>query len=124
MSICKPSEQYLNQLRKRYRKATKKQRGRILDEFVETAGYHRKHAIALRRGKRRHRNPKIPIYHPRRRAYLAEDKRAILWLAELFDQISAKCLRVAMTVELGNLQQRHHLRVSAACFKRLKTIRP
>ena len=88
MSICKPSEQYLNQLRKRYRQATKKQRGRILDEFVETSGYHRKHAIALLRGKRRHRNPKIPITHPRRRVYLAEDIRAILWLAVLFDQIS------------------------------------
>lgn len=124
MSICKPSEQYLNQLRKRYRKATKKQRGRILDEFVETTGYHRKHAIALLRGKRRHRNPKVPIHHPRRRVYLAEDKRAILWLAELFDQISSKRLRVAMTVELDHLRQRHHLQVSAACFKRLKTISP
>ena len=124
MSICKPSEQYLNQLRKRYRKATKKQRGRILDEFVETTGYHRKHAIALLRGKRRHRNPKIPISHPRRRVYLAEDKRALLWLAELFDQISSKRLRVAMTVELASLRQRHHLQVSAACFKRLKAISP
>lgn len=122
MAICRPSEQYLNQLRKRYRKATKKQCGRILDEFVETTGYHRKHAIALLRGKRRHRNPKIPILHPRRRVYLAEDKRAILWLAELFNQISSKRLRVAMNVELDKLRQRHHLQVSAACFKRVKTI--
>ena len=124
MSICKPSEQYLNQLRNRYRKATKKQRGRILDEFVETTGYHRKHAIALLRGKRCHRNPKMPISHPRRRVYLAEDKRAILWLAELFDQISSKRLRVAMDVELEHLRQQHHLHVSAACFKRLKAISP
>lgn len=124
MSICKPSEQYLNQLRKRYRRATKKQCGSILNQFVETTGYHRKHAIALMRGKRHHRNPKVPIRRPRRRVYLAEDKRAILWLAELFDQISSKRLRVAMTVELDHLRQRHHLQVSAACFKRLKTISP
>ncbi len=124
MSICKPSEQYLNQLRKRYRQATKKQCGRILDEFVETTGYHRKHAIALLRGKRCHRNPKIPISHPRRRVYLAEDKRTLLWLAALFDQISSKRLRVAMTVELDHLRQRGHLPVSAACFKRLKIISP
>jgi hypothetical protein len=39
MSTCKPSEQYLTKLRERYRQATKKQRGRILDEFVETTGY-------------------------------------------------------------------------------------
>jgi hypothetical protein len=124
MSICRPSEPYLNQLRKRYHKATKKECGRILDELVKTTGYHRKHAIALLRGKRRHRDPRIPIRHPRRRVYLAEDKRAILWLAELFDQISSKRLRIAMNVELDPLRQHHHLPVSAACFKRLKTISP
>lgn len=124
MSICKPSEQYLTKLRERYRQATKKQRGRILDEFVETTGYHRKHAIALLRDKRHHRNPHVPIRRPRRCTYLAEDKRAIRWLAELFDQISSKRLRSAMTVTLDPLRQRHHLQVSAACFKRLKTISP
>lgn len=122
MSICKPSEQYLNQLRERYRKARKKQRGKILDEFVATTGYHRKHAIALLRGTRRHRNPKTPSPRLRRRIYLAEDKRAILWLAELFDQIGSKRLRVAMDAELDHL--RSHLEVSRACFKRLKVISP
>ena len=120
MSTCKPSEQYLARLRERYRRARKKERGRILDEFVATTGYHRKHAIALLRGKRRHRNPKIPIRRMRRRIYLAEDKRAVLWLAELFDQISSKRLRAAMNVELNNLCC--HLEVSRACFKRLNRI--
>ena len=124
MPLCKPSEQYLTKLPERYRRATKKQRGRILDEFGETTGYHRKHAIALLRGKRHHRNPQSPIRRPRRRIYLAEDKRAILWLAELFDQISSNRLRVAMTADLDLLRQRHHLQVSPACFKRLQTISP
>ncbi len=122
MSTCKPSEQYLGKLRERYRKARKKDRGRILDEFVATTDYHRKHAIALLRGKRRHRNPKTPSQRVRRRIYLAEDKRAVLWLAELFDQIGSKRLRVAMDVELDNLQG--HLAVSRVCFRRLKTISP
>ena len=122
MSTCKPSKQYLDKLRERYRHARKKERGRILDEFVATAGYHRKHAIALLRGKRHHRNPKIPIRRLRRRIYLAEDKRAVLWLAELFDQISSKRLRAAMNAELDKL--RCHLEVSRACFKRLKHISP
>jgi len=120
VSTCKPSKQYLDKLRERYRRARKKERGRILDEFVATTGYHRKHAIALLRGKRHHRNPKIPIRRLRRRIYLAEDKRAVLWLAELFDQISSKRLRAAMNVELDNL--RCHLEVTRACFKRLKRI--
>src|SRR5512143_753660 len=122
MSTCKPSEQYLGKLRERYRQAHKKERGRILDEFVATTGYHRKHAIALLRGKRRHRNPKIPSHRVRRRTYLAEDKRAVLWLAELFDQIGSKRLRVAMDVELDHLHD--HLQVSRACFRRLQAISP
>jgi hypothetical protein len=124
MSTCKPSEQYLGKLRERYRKARKKERGRILDEFVATTGYHRKHAIALLRGKRRHRNPKTPSHRMRRRIYLAEDKRAVLWLATLFDQIGSQRLRVAMDVELDHLRCHHHLKVSQVCFKRLKQISP
>jgi len=118
----KPSEQYLTKLRDRYRKSTNKQRGKILDEFVQTTGYHRKHAVALLHGTRRHRNPKIPIRRLRRRIYLAEDKRAVLWLAELFDQISSMRLRAAMDVELEHL--RNDLEVSRVCFKRLQQISP
>lgn len=124
MSTCKPSEQYLTKLCARYRTATKKQRGRILDEFVETTGYHRKYAIALLRGKRQHRPPKTAIRRPRARIYTDEDKRALLWLAELFDQIGSKRLRVALDVELPNLRRQHHLQVTAACFRRLQVISP
>jgi hypothetical protein len=122
MSTCKPSEQYLGKLCERYRQAHKKERGRILDEFVATTGYHRKHATALLRGKRRHRNSKTPSHRLRRRIYLAEDKRAVLWLAALFDQIGSKRLRVAMDVELDHL--RTHLEVSRACYRRLQVISP
>ena len=43
---------YLASLKKRYKRATKKERGKILDEYVQTTGYHRKHAIAVLSGKR------------------------------------------------------------------------
>jgi len=124
LSTCKPSEQYLSKLGERYRRSTKKQRGKILDEFVETTGYHRKHAIALLRGRRCHRNPQTPLRHPRRRVYTDEDQRAVLWLAELFDQIGSKRLRVAMDVELGSLRRQHHLKVSRPCFQHLQVISP
>jgi len=121
MSI-KPSEPYLAKLCERYRHARKKERGQILDEFVATTGYHRKHAVALLRGTRGHRKPQSPRPRLRRRIYLAEDKRAVLWLAELFAHIGSKRLRAAMDVELDHLRQ--HLDVSAACFKRLHHISP
>lgn len=34
----------------RYRRATKKQKGRLLDEFVALTGYHRWYAVGLLRG--------------------------------------------------------------------------
>lgn len=124
MALYKPSEQYLTKLRERYRKARKKDRGKILDEFVATTGYHRKHAIALLCGRRHHRDPKTPIRRTGRKIYLAEDKKAILWLADIFDQISSQRLRSAMNVELDALRRHRHLKISAACFKRLKVISP
>jgi hypothetical protein len=122
MATCKPSAPYLNQLRERYRKATKTQRTKMLDEFVATTGYHRKYAIPLLRGTRELRDRTQPIHRRRPRLYLAEDKRAVLWLAELFDQISSKRLRAAMDVELDAL--RAHLQVSRTCFQRLHHISP
>ena len=54
--------EYREALRLRYLKAEKKEKGRILDEFVQVTGYHRKSAIRLlcrdgprKRGKRRGR---------------------------------------------------------------------
>jgi len=38
-------------LKARYRKATKKEKKQILDEFTAVSGYHRKHASRLLRGK-------------------------------------------------------------------------
>ena len=100
--VTKPSKKYLEQLRRRYTQARKKERGQILDEFVKTTHYHRKHASALLRGKRAWRDDRQPIQRKRRRRYTDEDKRAVLWLAELFDQISSKRLRAAMDTELPN----------------------
>lgn len=85
MNHNRPSELYLEKLQERYAQATKKERHAILDEFVATTGYHRKHAIALLRGKRRHRDRSQPIRRPRKRLYTDEDKRAVLWLVKLCD---------------------------------------
>ena len=122
MDHCKPPDQFLARLQERYAQAKKKDRGRMLDEFVATTGYHRKHAIALLRGKRHHRDHSKPIKRPRARYYTAEDKRWALWLAELFDFICSKRLRVAMDVELPELRRQGHLQVSAKCFQPLLEI--
>jgi hypothetical protein len=87
VSKPKPNWAYLDQLCKRYAKASKKERGTILDEPVATCGYHRKHAIALLRGHRGWHDTRVPIRRLRRRIYGAENQRDVLWLAEMFEQI-------------------------------------
>ena len=124
MSHNRPSQPYLDKLRERYAQASKKDRQQILDEFVATTAYHRKHAIALLRGKRRHRDRTKPIRRLRRRFYSPEDKRAVLWLAELFDQIGSKRLRAAMDVELAQLYQHKQLRVTRRCYQHLQIVSP
>jgi len=122
VSHNRPSETYLEKLRERYAQASKKARQAILDEFVATTGYHRKYAIALLRGKRRHRHASRPIRRPRKRIYTDEDERAVLWLVKLFDYIASKRLRAAMDTELPHLFQRGDLQVSRACYQRLQRI--
>jgi hypothetical protein len=67
----------------RYKKATRKVKSRILDEFCATCGYHRKHAIRVLKKFKRFTKPK-PKKRGRRAVYRAEDiirplKR--IWLA-------------------------------------------
>ncbi len=40
-------DKYLDSFKKRYAKASKKERGQILDEYVQTTGYHRKHGTTI-----------------------------------------------------------------------------
>ena len=54
---------YLESLRKRYAKARKKERGQILDEYVQTTGYHRKYAILVLSRKRVRKTQ--PVKRPR-----------------------------------------------------------
>ncbi|MCC7161966.1 MAG: hypothetical protein IT331_05710 [Anaerolineae bacterium] len=119
MNPSKPSPKYLTQLRKRYAKASKKNKHTILNEFVATSGYHRNHASALLTGKRQWRDPQHRIRRARRRFYTEEDQRVVLWLANLFDDIGSKRLRAAMNTELPHLRRNGHLQVSRRGYQHL-----
>jgi hypothetical protein len=120
VSKSKPSAAYLRSLKQRYRQASRTERSAILDEFVQTSSYHRKYAIAILRGRQQpHRGP---IRRPRARYYQAEDRAAVLQIAEWFDEISSRRLRAAMDATLTDLRDRQHLRVSDACFARLQVM--
>jgi hypothetical protein len=60
-------EKYLAKLIKRYRKASKKERSLMLDEFVKTTGYNRAYASTILSG--RQKRVKGRIRRPRRTQY-------------------------------------------------------
>ena len=124
MSHTKPSPKYLAQLRKGYAQASKRARALMLDEFVATTGYHRKHASALLAGKRQWRDPKQPLHRHRRALYTESDQQAVFWLVALFDDIGSKRLRVAMDTELPNLRRQGHLKVSRTTYQHLLQVSP
>ena len=49
--------EYLATIHKRYKKANRKGKSAILDEFCQNCGYHRKHAIRLLSQVGRHKKP-------------------------------------------------------------------
>lgn len=120
--MSRSDEKYVQQLKARYRKARKKEKSQILDEFVRTTGYHRKHAVAVLNGRRERVSG--PIRRPRRKVYGAEEAEAIRILADLFDNICSKLLRAAMDIELPRLYEASVLQVSPECYEKLLTISP
>jgi hypothetical protein len=112
----------LTALRKRYARASKKGRSAILNEFVQTTGYHRKYAIALLTRSQPQRHG--PIRRPRPRLYTLEDTRTVLKLAALFDEISSKRLRAALDATLSTLRRQGHLCVTRECYQHLRRISP
>jgi hypothetical protein len=120
--MSRRDEGYLELLKERYRKASRKERSAILDEFVKTTGYHRKYAIALLNG--RQQRSQGPIRRPRRAVYGPEEGRALLTLSRLFDCINSKRLRTALDVELQGLYESGFLQVSSECYQKLKRVSP
>lgn len=120
--MSRTDDSYLSQLQARYRRASKKEKGRILEEFVKTTGYHRKHATAVLNGRRE--RVRGPIRRPRRAQYGVEEADTLALLAELFDDICSKRLRAALDVELPRLYQAGVLRISAACYENLLRVSP
>ena len=115
-------DKYLKLLRARYRAASKKEKGVILDEFVKTTGYGRKYAIALLSGKRDY--VKHIIRRPRSAVYGPGLVPPLLVLVDLFDGICSKRLRAAMNVELPRLYDAGFLQVGPEIYGKLINISP
>jgi len=97
-------------VRYRYFKATKKEKGRILDEFIRVSGYHRKAAIRLlhrsglpAKGKRR----------GRQRCYGGEVVDALHQTWEATDRLCSKRLRPFLGELVRVMRQHGEIHISA-----------
>lgn len=96
-------EEYTEAVRGRYLKAMKKEKGRILDEFIQVSGYHRKAAIRLL-----HRNgsPGRGNRRGRQRRYGNEVVDALRQTWEASDRLCSKRLKPFLG-ELARVMRQH-----------------
>jgi hypothetical protein len=93
----------------RYASSSRKERGRILDEFAAISGLHRKHAMRLLRAgqpDRRH-GPR-----PARRLYDDAVREALIVLWEASDRLCGKRLRPLMAIMVEAMERHGHLQLA------------
>jgi len=102
--------EYTEAVKGRYLQASKKEKGRILDEFTQVTGYHRKAAVRLlHRGK----PPRSVKRQGRPRRYGPEVAEALRMAWEATDRLCSKRLHPFLP-ELVNVLRRHGERTMSA----------
>jgi len=100
----------------RYRKSERTGKKKILDEFVELAGYHRKHAIRVLTSERR---IKVPTPEMAARLYDEAVITALTIIWEAADRICGKRLKAVLTTFVESMERNGHLRLESAVRDRL-----
>jgi hypothetical protein len=89
----------------RYQTSNHAEKTRVLDEFVDITGYHRKHAMRLLRGEARARTGG----GRRRRIYDEAERNALVLLWEASDRVCGKRLKALMPVLIEAMERHGHL---------------
>ena len=105
--ISKPTRrELLDALRERYRIASKIEKTKILNEFVDISGCHRKYAIYLLTD----RDPVVPAApKPGRRIYSEAVRQALVVLWEAADRICGKRLKAILPGLIAAMERHGHL---------------
>ncbi len=96
----------LGAIRSRYRDASKKDKSRMLDEFVAMAGCHRKHAVRLL-GYDEEEARRVPAKG--RRIYDEAVRQALIVVWEASDRICGKRLKAALPSMVQSLERHGNL---------------
>jgi hypothetical protein len=112
-------DELLGALVGRYRDAPRPEKGRILTEFVEVTGYHRKHAERLLRGSGKTDRSKA---RPARRIYDDAVREALIVLWETSDRICGKRLKPLIPTLVASMERHGHLALDAEVRARLAAV--
>lgn len=113
-------EEYAELMRARYGKASRSEKGRLLDEFTEVTGFHRKSAIRLLRGPRGAKVDNKKIGRPR-----SYDDRVVAALHQVWTvegRICGKRLAPFMRELVGRLQAWEELQVTPEVAEQLSAM--
>ncbi len=106
-------------VRERYQDEDAARKGRILDEFVQVTGYHRKHAIRLLNGRAELRPPTGGAGRPR--LYDEAVREALVMLWEASDRICGRRLRALLPTLIPALERHGHLALTPVIREKLLT---
>ena len=104
-------------LRDRYRSSSKKDKGRILDEFIAITGHHRKHGIRLLSHLEEDDVAPGPIRG--RRIYDEAVREAVIVIWEAADRICGKRLKAALPYLVESMERHGHLDLDPEVRERL-----
>ena len=110
-------QELLITIRDRYRESSKKDKGRILDEFIAVTGHHRKHGIRLL-GQSGDAGEK-PSMIKGRRIYDEAVREAVITIWEAADRICGKRLKAALPYLVESMERHGHLDLDPEVRQRL-----
>jgi len=109
-------KELLTALKRRYRLASKRDKTRIIDEFVAISGYHRKHAVRLLNDQRSHYMAK-PTYS--RLIYDQAVLETLIVAWEAADRICGKRLKAVLPDLVEAMERHNHLKLDPEVRQRL-----
>ena len=110
--------EFLETLRDRYRSSSKKDKSRILDEFIAVTGHHRKHGIRLL-GQSGNDWEQQPAVKRSRRIYDDAVGEALIVVWEAADRICGKRLKAALPHLVESMERHGHLDLDPGVRQRL-----
>ena len=111
-------QELLATIRDRYRASSKREKSRILDEFIAVTGHHRKHGIRLL-GQSSNDGDQQPAVKKGRRIYDEAVRQALIVVWEAADRICGKRLKAALPHLVGSMERHGHLDLDPGVRQRL-----